>query len=221
MVYCFRSLQHPPIIGGYQGKGTEKIRKACKKLVNFMKHMVTKKKRDSVDTLKEAWETLTQATDELKCGHCSSTKHKSSKQNVKLMEKCNCHLYEEILKVEMPLLEEGNPKHFHDSLIKYNPMLLMFKKKLGHLIIPGVDTKNEWPELQGWLKKTRSAMSKYEKQGSGRFDDEPQYYELLVAARVSVRGSNMKNKNYVDLDSKIFFDICIIVVFCDALHKCL
>jgi hypothetical protein len=32
-------------------------------------------------------------------------------------------------------------------------------------------------------------MSKYEKHGGGRFEDEPQYYELLVAAGVTVRGS--------------------------------
>jgi hypothetical protein len=33
-----------------------------------------------------------------------------------------------MLKVEMPLLEEGNPKHYHESFIKYCPMLLMFKE---------------------------------------------------------------------------------------------
>ena len=67
-------------------------------------------------------------------------------------------------------------------------MLLMFKEKFGHLRIPGVDPKNEWPGLQGWLKNTRSEMSKYEKHGGGRFEDEPQYYELLVAAGVTVCG---------------------------------
>jgi hypothetical protein len=53
-------------------------------------------------------------------------------------------------------------------------MLLMFKEKFGHLRIPGVDPENEWPGLQDWLKNTRSAMSKYEKHGGGRFEDEPQ-----------------------------------------------
>jgi uncharacterized membrane protein YadS len=33
-------------------------------------------------------------------------------------------------------------------------------------------------------------MSKYKKEGYGRFVEEPQYYELLVAAGVSVCGSN-------------------------------
>ncbi len=52
------------------------------------------------------------------------------------MEKQNCHLYEKMLK-KMPVLEEGNMKHFHDSFIKYYPMLLMFKEKFGHLSSPG------------------------------------------------------------------------------------
>ncbi len=89
----------------------------------------------------------------------------------------------------MPVLDEGNMKRFHDSFLKYYPMLLSFKEKFGHLRIPGEDPKNEFPGLQGWLKNTRSAMSKYEKNSEGRFADEPQYYELLVAVGVKVRGS--------------------------------
>ncbi len=33
-------------------------------------------------------------------------------------------------------------------------------------------------------------MSKYEKEGSGRFFEEPEYYELLRKAGVTVCGSN-------------------------------
>jgi len=51
-------------------------------------------------------------------------------------------------------------KCFHDSFMKYYPMLLMFKEKFGHLKIPGEDPKNKWPGLQGWLKNTRATISK-------------------------------------------------------------
>ncbi len=36
-----------------------------------------------------------------------------------LSERGNHHLYEKMLKAEMPVLEEGNMKHFHDSSMKY------------------------------------------------------------------------------------------------------
>jgi hypothetical protein len=68
-------------------------------------------------------------------------------------------------------------------------MLLMLK---GHLKIPEEDPKSEWPVLQGWLKDTRAAMSKYEKEGCGGFVEEPQYYNLLVPADVAVCSSNCK-----------------------------
>jgi hypothetical protein len=93
--------------------------------------------------------------------------------------------------VKMPILEEGSMKRFHDSFMKYDPMLLVFKEKFGHLRMPGEDSKNEWPGLQSWLKNTRATMSKYEKD-LGRFHDEPQYYELLVAAGVAAHGSTHK-----------------------------
>jgi hypothetical protein len=57
----------------------------------------------------------------------------------------------------------------------------MFKGKFGHLRVPGEDPENEWLGLQGWLKNTRAAMSKYIKEGCGRIIKEPQYYKLLVA----------------------------------------
>jgi hypothetical protein len=58
-----------------------------------------------------------------------------------------------MLKVEMPLLEEGNPKCYHDSFTKYYPMLLMFKEKLGHLRIPGVDPKKKIAWASGLAKE--------------------------------------------------------------------
>jgi hypothetical protein len=105
---------------------------------------------------------------------------------VALQDKNNCRLYEKVQQVEMPILKEGNMKHFHDSFMKYYPMLLMFQEKFGHLRIPGDDPKNEWPGLQGWLKNTRAAMLKYKKEGTGRFSEEPKYYELLRDAGVTV-----------------------------------
>jgi hypothetical protein len=41
--------------------------------------------------------------------------------------------------LEMPVLEVGNMKWFHNSFVKYYPMLLLFKDKFGHLRIPGQD----------------------------------------------------------------------------------
>jgi hypothetical protein len=83
-------------------KELEKIKKACKKLVAMSKHMIKKKKLDSVDTLKELCGPLTQATDELRRGNPASPKYKLSKQKVRLLEKCHRRLYEDMLKVEMP-----------------------------------------------------------------------------------------------------------------------
>jgi hypothetical protein len=128
-----------------------------------------KKKSVSVDNLKQLRATLEAAEKDLEDGSRLTTKHKAGYQRVSLMKKCNCHLYEKMLQVEMPVLEEGNMKHFHDSFMKYYTLLIMFKEKFGHLRIPGEDPKNEWPGLQGWLKNTRAAMSKYKKEGGGRF----------------------------------------------------
>jgi hypothetical protein len=71
--------------------------------------------------------------------------------------------------VQMPILDEGNMKRFHDLFTKYYPMLLMFKEKFGHLRIPGEDHKNEWPGLYSWLKNTRAAMSKYKRKALADF----------------------------------------------------
>ena len=63
----------------------------------------------------------------------------------------------------------------------------MFKEKYGHLRIPGVDQEKKWPGLQQWLKNIRATMSKYDRNGSGRFEIEPTYYKLLVSVGVTVR----------------------------------
>jgi len=69
----------------------------------------------------------------------SSKKKKSSTTKVALKDRSNWCLYEKMQQVQMPILDEGNMKWFHDSFMKYYPMLLMFKEKFGHLRIPGED----------------------------------------------------------------------------------
>jgi hypothetical protein len=133
-----------------------------------------KKKSVSVDNLKQLRATLEEAKKELKDGSHLASKRKVSYQSVSQTEKGNRHLYNKMLQVEMPVLEEVDMKCFQNSFMKYYPMLLMFKEKFGHLSIPGEDPKNEWPGLQGWMKNTRAALSKYEKEGCGRFVEQPQ-----------------------------------------------
>jgi hypothetical protein len=94
--------------------------------------------------------------------------------------------------MEIPLVDNGNMKRFHKSFLTYSPRMLMFKEKYGHLCIPGDDSKKEWAGLQQWLKNIRATMSKYDRNGSGRFEIEPIYYNLLVSVGVTVR---IKNKN--------------------------
>ena len=133
---------------------------------------------------------LDEVKSDLKDGsRSSSNQRKAGSGKIALTDKNHRRLLQDMMGLEMPVLEEGNMKRFHDSFVKYYPMLLSFKEKFGHFRIPGEDPKNEFPGLQGWLKNTRSAMSKYEKNNEGRFADEPQYYQLLVAAGVRVRGS--------------------------------
>jgi hypothetical protein len=136
----------------------------------------------SVENLHEFHSIVTAAMKDFKDETKSSKKKKSSTTKVALQDKKNRRLYEQMQQVEMPILEEGNMKHFHDSFMKYYPMLLI----VWTLEIPGEDSKNEWPGLQDWLKNTRAAMSKYEKAGTGRFCEEPKYYELLREAGVTV-----------------------------------
>jgi len=117
----------------------------------------------------------------------SPSVQKGSQGNVLLSYKDHCMLYKELCDMEMPLVDNGNMKRFHKSFLTYYPRMLMFKEKYGHLRIPGDDPKKEWPGLQQWLKNIRATMSKYDRNGSGRFEIEPTYYNLSVSTGVTVR----------------------------------
>ena len=160
-------------------KEFKKVKKSLKKLTKVTGRLV-KKKLVSVENLHEVRSFLTGTT----------KKKKSTTTKVALEDRSNRRLYEKMQQVKMPVLDEGNMKRFHDSFVKYYPMLLTFKEKFGHLRIPGDDPKLERPGLYSWLKNIRAAMSKYEREGTGRFCEEPKYYELLRDAGVTVRGSN-------------------------------
>jgi hypothetical protein len=83
----------------------------------------------TVENLHELRSTITAAMKELEDNFKSSKKKKSSTAKVSLQDKKSRCLYKKMQQVEMPILEEGNMKHFHDSFMKYYPMLLMFKEK--------------------------------------------------------------------------------------------
>jgi hypothetical protein len=165
------------------------VKKSLKEFTKVTACLV-KKKLVSVENLHEFHSFDTGAMKDFKDETKSSKKRKSSATKVALQERNNRRLYEKMQQVEMPILEEGNMKHFHDLFMKYYPMLRMFKEKFGHLRIPREDPKNDWPGHQGWLKNTRAAMLKYEEEGTGIFCEEPKYYELLRDAGVTVRASN-------------------------------
>ena len=120
----------------------------------------------------------------------SPSVQKGSQGKVSLSDKDHRRLYKELCDMEMPLVDNGNMKRFHKSFLTYYPRMLMFKEKYGHLRIPGDDPKKEWPGLQQWLKNIRATMSKYDHNGSGRFEIEPTYYNLLVSAGVTVHIQN-------------------------------
>jgi adenine-specific DNA methylase len=88
---------------------------------------------------------------------------KGSSREVLLSDKDHQRLYKELCDMEMPLVDNGNMKHFHKAFISYFPRLLMLKEKYGHLQIPGDDPKKEF---QQWLKNIRATMSKYDHDGS-------------------------------------------------------
>ncbi len=114
--------------------------------------------------LKQIAASLDEVKSDLKEGsRSSSNQRKAGSGKVALTDKNHRRLLQDMMGVQMPVLEEANMKRFHDSFVKYYPMLLSFKEKFGHLRIPGEDPKNEFPGLQGWLKNTRSAMSKVRK----------------------------------------------------------
>jgi len=95
--------------------------------------MFGEKKLVSVENLHESHSIATAAMKDFKDKTKSSKKKKSSTTKVALQDKKNRRLYEQMQQVEMPILEEGNMKRFHDSFMKYYSMLLMFKEKFGHL----------------------------------------------------------------------------------------
>jgi hypothetical protein len=171
-------------------KEFKKVKKSLKEFTKVTARLV-KKKLVSVENLHEFRRFVTGAMKDFKDEMKSSKKKKSTTAKVALEDRSNRRLYEKMQQVQMPILDEGNMKRFHDSFMKYYPMLLMFKEKFGHLRIPGEDPKNERPGLYSWLKNTRAAMSKYKKEGTGRFCEEPKYYELLRDAGITVRGSNL------------------------------
>jgi hypothetical protein len=73
---------------------------------------------------------LDEVKSDLKDGsHSSSNQRKAGSGKVALTNKNHRCLLKDMMGVEMPVLEEGNMKRFHDSFFKYYPMLLSFKEK--------------------------------------------------------------------------------------------
>jgi hypothetical protein len=114
----------------------------------------------------------------------SPSVQKGSSQEVLLLDKDHRRLYKELCDMEMPLVVNGNMKGFHKAFMSYFPRLLMLNEKYGHLQIPRDHPKKEF---QQWLKNIRATMSKYDRDGSGRFAIETMYYDLLVSTGVTVR----------------------------------
>jgi hypothetical protein len=106
-------------------KEFKKVKKSLKQFTKVTACLV-KKKLVSVENLHEFHSIVTAAMKDFKDDTKSSKKKKSSTTKVALQDKKNCRLYEKMQQVEMPILEEGNMKCFHDSFMKYYPMLLMF-----------------------------------------------------------------------------------------------
>jgi hypothetical protein len=167
----------------------KKLKKACKKVKSIAAWML-RKSSVSADDCKAFWKDLNTICIQVKqkpsSKSTSPSVQKGSQGNVPLSDKDHRRLYKELCDMEIPLVDNGNMKCFHKSFCTYYPRMLMFKEKYGHLHIPGDDPKKEWPGLQQWLKNIRAAMSKYDRNGSGRFDIEPTYYNLLVSAGVTV-----------------------------------
>jgi hypothetical protein len=168
----------------------KKLKKAWKKVKSIAAWML-RKSSVSADDCKAFWKELNTICIQVKQKPSSTitslSDHKGSQGNVLLSDKDHRRLYKELFDMETPLVDNGNMKCFHKSFCTYYPRMLMFKEKYGHLRIPGDDPKKEWPGLQQWLKNIRGTMSKYERNGSGRFEIEPTYYNLLVSAGVTVR----------------------------------
>ncbi len=170
----------------YEGK---KLKKACKKvksIADWMLHKSSISADDCKAFQKELKIICFQVKHKPSSINTSPSILKGSPQEVSLSDKDHRRLYNELCDMEMPLVDNGNMRRFHKAFMSYFPRLLMFKEKYEHLQIPGDDPKKEWPELQQWLKNIRATMSKYDRDGSGRFAIEPMYYNLLVSAGVTV-----------------------------------
>jgi hypothetical protein len=132
----------------YEGK---KLKKACKKVKSIADWMLRKSSM-SVDDCKTFWKELKTICFQVKHKpssiNTSPSVLKGSPQEVLLLDKDHCTLYKELCDMEMPLVDNGNIKHFHKAFMSYFPHLLMFKEKYGHLQIPGDDPKKEWSGLQ-------------------------------------------------------------------------
>jgi len=124
-------------------KEFKKVTKSFKEFTKVTGRLV-KKKLVSVENLHEIRSFVTGAIKDFKDETKSPKKKKLTTTKVALEDRSNCRLYEKMQQVKMPVLDEGNMKRFHDSFMKYYPMLLMFKEKFGHVRIPGEDPKNEW-----------------------------------------------------------------------------
>jgi hypothetical protein len=116
-------------------KEFKKVKKSVKQFTKVTGHLV-KKKLVSVENLHEIRSFVTGAIKDFKDETKSSKKKKLTTTKVALEDRSNRRLYEKMQQVKMPILDEGNMKRFHDSFMKYYPMLLMFKEKFGHLRIP-------------------------------------------------------------------------------------
>jgi hypothetical protein len=161
------------------------LKKACKRVKSIAAWMLRKSSVSAEDhkAFRKELNTIKQKPSSIST---SPSVQKGSQGNVLLSDKDHQRLYKELCDMEMPLVDNGNMKRFHKSFLTYYPRMLMFKEKYGHLCIPGDDPKKEWPGLQQWLKNIRPTMSKYDRNGSGRFEIEPTYYNLLVSAGVTV-----------------------------------
>jgi len=166
------------------------LKKACKKVKSIAAWMLHKSSVSAEDC-KAFWKELNTICIEVKqkpsSKSTSPSVQKGSQGKVSLSDKDHRRLYKELCDMEMPLVDNGNMKRFHKSFLSYYPCMLMFKEKYGHLRIPGDDPKKEWPGLQQWLKNIMATMSKYDRNGSGRFEIEPTYYNLSVSTGVTVR----------------------------------
>ena len=111
-------------------KEFKKVKKSLKQFTKVTACLV-KKKLVSVENLHEFRSFVTGAMKVFKDETKSSKKKKLTTTKVALEDRSNRRLYEKMQQVKMPILDEGNMKRFHDSFIKYYPMLLTFKKNLS------------------------------------------------------------------------------------------